>query len=54
MDDYLSNMYYDPKRSGGFGRVDRLYKDVRKEGKFKISRAEIKKMANETRYLYVT
>ena len=42
MDDYLSSVYYDPKRSGGLGGVDRLYKDVKKEGKFKISRAEIK------------
>ena len=28
MDDYLASIYYDPKRSGGFGGVDRLYKDV--------------------------
>ena len=28
MDDYLASVYYDPKRSGGFGGVDRLYKDV--------------------------
>ena len=42
MDDYLSSVYYDPKRSGGFGGVDRLYQDVKKEGKFKISRKEIK------------
>ena len=33
MDDYLVSVYYDPKRSGGFGGVDRLYKDVKKEGK---------------------
>ncbi len=42
MDDYLSSLYYDPKRSGGFGGVDRLYKDVKKDGKFKISRTDIK------------
>ncbi len=42
MDDYLSSIYYDPKRSGGFGGVDRLYKDVKKDGKFKISRTDIK------------
>ena len=47
MDDYLSSVYYDPKRSGGFGGVDRLYKDVRKEGKFKISGTEIKKWLME-------
>ena len=42
MDDYLSSVYYDPKRSGAFGGVDRLYKDVKKERKFKISRTRIK------------
>ena len=42
MDDYLSSVYYDPKRSGGLGGVNRLYDDVKKEGKFKISRNEIK------------
>ena len=35
-------MYYDPKRPGGFGGAERLYKDVKKEGKFAISRKEIK------------
>ena len=42
MDDYLSSAYYDPKRSGGLGGVNRLYDDVKKEGRFKISRNEIK------------
>ena len=42
MDDYLASVYYDPKRSGGFGGVDRLYKDVKKEGKFNINRTKIK------------
>jgi hypothetical protein len=42
MDEYLSSMYYDPKRPGGFGGVERLYEDVRKEGKFALSRKEIK------------
>ena len=42
MDDYLSSVYYDPKRSGGFGGAERLYKDVKKEGKFAISRKEIR------------
>ena len=42
MDDYLASAYYDPKRSGGFGGVDHLYKDVKKEGTFKISRTKIK------------
>ena len=42
MDDYLAKVYYDPKRSGGFGGVNRLYDDVKKEGKFNISRSKIK------------
>ena len=42
MDEYLSSVYYDPKRPGGFGGVDRLYDDVKKEGKFAISRKTIK------------
>ena len=42
MDEYLSSVHYDSKRSGGFRGVDRLYNDVKKEGKFDISRAKIK------------
>ena len=42
MDDYPSSVYYDPKRSGGLGGVDRLYDDVKKEGKFNITRNQIK------------
>ena len=42
MDDYLASVYYNPKRSGGFPGVDRLYKDVKKEGKFNISRTKSK------------
>ncbi len=30
MDTYLSSVYYNPKRSGGFGGVERLYNDVKK------------------------
>ena len=41
-DDYLSSVYYNSKRSGGLGGVDRLYNDVKKEGKFNINRAKIK------------
>ena len=42
MEDYLSSAYYDPKRSGGLGGVDRLYDDVKKEGKFDVTRNQIK------------
>ena len=47
MNEYLSSVYYDPKRSGGFGGVDRLYDDVKKEGKFKASRKQIKEWLME-------
>ena len=42
VDSYLSRVYYNTKRSGGYGRVNRLYDDVKKEEKFKISRKQIK------------
>ena len=47
MDDYLSSVYYDPKRSGGFGGVNRLYDDVKKEGKFNVSGKQIKEWLME-------
>ena len=47
MNEYLSSVYYDPKRSGGFGGVNRLYDDVKKEGKFKVSRKQIKEWLME-------
>ena len=40
-DEYLSSVYFDPKRSGGFGGVERLYRDVKEEGVYKISRKQI-------------
>ncbi len=43
MDAYLSSVYYNPKRTGGFGGVERLYNDVKKDGKSDISRAQIRK-----------
>ena len=43
MDEYLTQVYYNPKRTGGFGGVERLYRDVKKDGKYDISRAQLKK-----------
>ena len=43
MDEYLTQMYYNPKRSGALGGVERLYRDVKKDGKYAISRAQLKK-----------
>ena len=42
IDSYLSSVYYNTKHSGGYGGVNRLYDDVKKEGKFKISHKQIK------------
>ena len=43
MNEYLSQVYYNPKRTGGLGGVERLYRDVKKDGKYDISRAQLKK-----------
>ena len=43
MDEYLTQMYYNPKRAGALGGVERLYRDVKKDGKYDISRAQLKK-----------
>ena len=51
MDDYLASVYYDAKRSGGVGGVDRLYKDVKMEGKFNTS-YENQRMVDETGHVY--
>ena len=40
-DEYLSDVYYDPKRCGSFGGADRLYRDVKEEGTFRLSRKQI-------------
>ncbi|CAB3994981.1 uncharacterized transposon-derived [Paramuricea clavata] len=45
VDDYKTlpyGVYYDPKRPGGFGGAERLYEDVKKEGRFALSRKEIR------------
>lgn len=38
IDQYLSSIYFDPKRSGSFGGVDRLYNEVEKKKKYKLIR----------------
>ena len=54
MDEYLSSVYYNPKRTGGLGGVERLYLDVKKDGKYNISRAQLKKwlMKQDTNTLH--
>ena len=41
IDKYLSSVYFNPKRPGGFGGVERLYRDVKEEGKYKLSQKQI-------------
>ena len=43
MDEYLTQLYYNPKPAGALGEVERLYRDVKKDGKYAISRAQLKK-----------
>ena len=41
VDENLSNVYYNPKRPGSFGGAESLYRDVKDEGRFKLSRKQI-------------
>ena len=41
-DKYLTEIYYNPKRTGGFGGFERLYQNVKKDGKYDISRNYLK------------
>ena len=51
---YLSSVYYNTKRSGGYGGVNRLYDDVKNEGKFKISRKQIKEwLVKQDAYTFI-
>ena len=40
---YLKSIYFDPSHPVSFGGPDRLYKIVKKEGKYTISHSQIKK-----------
>ena len=41
-EDYLASIYYDPSHAGAYGGVEKLYRAVRKEGKFVLSRTRIR------------
>jgi hypothetical protein len=41
IDSYLASVYYDPKRSGSLGGAESLYRDVKEEGKLKLSSKDI-------------
>ena len=40
---YLKKIYFNPNNPGSFEGVDKLYKQVKKEGKFQLSHSKIKK-----------
>lgn len=42
-EDYLKSIYYDPNQAGAFGGLEKLYRVVRKEGKYVLGRAIIRK-----------
>ena len=42
VDQYLAGVYFNPKRPGSYGGVERLYRDVKAEGIYDISRERIK------------
>ena len=42
-EDYLASIYYDPKHAVDYGGIDKLFRAVRKEGKFVIGRTKIRK-----------
>ena len=41
-EDYLASICYDPLHAGAYGGVDKLYRAVRKEGKFVLGRWKIR------------
>ena len=41
-EDYLSSIFYNPSQAGAYGGVEKLYKAVRKDGKFVLGRSKIR------------
>ena len=41
--DYLKSIYYDPKHPASYAGMEKLYRAVRKDGKFVLSRNKIRK-----------
>ena len=42
-ENYLKELYFNSSHPASFGSPERLYNNVKKEGKFKISHSQIKK-----------
>ena len=41
-DEYLSSIYYDPSHPASYSGVDKLYRVVKKEGKFPVTRKALR------------
>ena len=39
---YLKQLYFDPVKPGSYGSVNKLYRAVRKEGKYVLGKSKIK------------
>ena len=50
-ENYLEKIYFDPSHPASFQSPLRLYHTVKKEGNFKISHAQIKKMDTKSRII---
>ena len=51
VEEYLENIYFDPSHAASFSGPEKLYRTVKKEGKFKIGRNKIKKfLRNKEEY----
>ena len=49
--EYLKKIHFNPKNPGSFEGVDKLYKQAKKDGQFKISRSKLKKwLQNQQSY----
>ena len=42
-EEYLHDIYYNPKNAGSFGGLKKLYQTVRKLGKYAISKSAVRK-----------
>lgn len=40
-EEYLHEIYYNPKKSGSFGGIEKIYQQVRSDGKFNITRKDV-------------
>lgn len=49
MNDYLKSIYFDPSHEGSYSGVDKLYRAVKNDGRYNLSRGEIKSWLSRQR-----